>query len=127
MNQITGLAILGLTAGILGGLFGIGGGAIMVPVMVLLLGFEQRIAVGTSLAAMLLPVGILGVLVYAREGTLSWTAAGVLALGLLFGNLVGAIGANQTWVSPQVMRIAYGALLVGVGIRYMFGGGHPGT
>ena len=55
MNPIAGLAILGLTSGILGGLFGIGGGAIMVPVMVLLLGFEQRFAVGTSLAAMLLP------------------------------------------------------------------------
>jgi hypothetical protein len=127
MNQIAGLTMLGLTAGILGGLFGIGGGAIMVPVMVLLLGFEQRVAVGTSLAAMLLPVGVLGVLWYAREGTLSWTAAAVLALGLLVGNLVGAIAANQTWISPQAMRISYGALLVGVGIRYMMGGGHPGS
>jgi hypothetical protein len=125
MNPIAGLAILGLTSGILGGLFGIGGGAIMVPVMVLLLGFEQRFAVGTSLAAMLLPVGILGVAVYAREGALGWQQAAILAGGLLIGNLAGAVMANQSWISPQVMRIAYGALLVGVGIRYMVGASHP--
>lgn len=125
MNPITGLAILGLASGILGGLFGIGGGAIMVPVMVLLLGFEQRFAVGTSLAAMLLPVGILGVAVYAREGALGWRQAVILAGGLLIGNLLGAMVANQTWVSEQIMRIAYGALLVAIGIRYMLGASHP--
>ncbi|HXP89361.1 MAG TPA: sulfite exporter TauE/SafE family protein [Fibrobacteria bacterium] len=125
MNQTVGLALLGLTSGVLGGLFGIGGGAIMVPVMVLLLGFEMRVAVGTSLAAMLLPVGILGVAVYAREGVLGWKQAGILAGGLLVGNLVGALWANQTWIPENVMRIGYGALLVGIGIRYMLGGSHP--
>jgi len=102
-----------------------GGGAIMVPVMVLLLGFEQRFAVGPSLAAMHLPVGILGVLVYAKDGALGWKEAAILASGLLIGNLAGAIGANQSWLSPHVMRIAYGALLVGVGIRYMLGANGP--
>ena len=125
MNVSVGLVLLGITAGILGGLFGIGGGAVMVPAMVLLLGFEQRFAVGTSLAAMLLPVGILGVLVYAREGTMGWKEAGLLAIGLVVGNLAGALVANQNWVSPQAMRIAYGLLLVVVGLRYMFTGqGH---
>lgn len=97
----------------------------MVPVMVLFLGFGQRFAVGTSLAAMLLPVGILGVMVYAKEGALGWKEAAILAGGLLVGNFLGAIGANQSWLSPQVMRIAYGAILVGIGIRYMLGGGGP--
>jgi uncharacterized membrane protein YfcA len=125
MNRSVGLAILGLISGILGGMFGIGGGAIMVPVMVLLLGFEMRFAVGTSLAAMLLPVGLLGVAVYAREGALGWRQAGILAGGLLIGNLAGAVVANQTWIPEQFMRIGYGALLVGIGIRYMMGGSHP--
>ena len=120
MNQTLGLAILGMVSGILGGLFGIGGGAIMVPVMVLILGFEQRFAVGTSLAAMLLPVGLLGVLVYSREGALGWRQAAILAGGLVVGNLVGALFSNQSWMSPQAMRVAYGALLVGIGLRYMF-------
>ena len=92
----------------------------MVPAMVLLMGFEQRFAVGTSLAALLLPVGILGVLVYAREGTMGWKEAGFIASGLVVGNLIGALFANQTWVPPQAMRVAYGILLVATGIRYMF-------
>lgn len=58
------LLLIGLIAGIAGGMFGIGGGAIMVPAMVLLLGMDQKFATGTSLAAQILPIGLLGAGVY---------------------------------------------------------------
>jgi uncharacterized protein len=65
------LLAIGLVAGLAGGLFGIGGGAIMVPAMVLLMGMEQKFATGTSIAAQILPIGILGAIVYYRSGNLN--------------------------------------------------------
>lgn len=111
---------LGLAAGILGGMFGIGGGAIMVPVLVLLFGIDQKMATGTSLLAQLLPVGLLGIGVYYKEGNLDWRKGMLLALGLVVGNLAGALLANQPWISAQAMRKAYGVLLLVVGARYLF-------
>jgi hypothetical protein len=110
---------LGLVAGILGGMFGIGGGAIMVPVLVLAFGVDQKIATGTSLLAQLLPVGLLGIGVYWKEGNLDWRKGMILAGGLLVGNLLGALFANQPWLSAQAMRKAYGVLLLAVGARYL--------
>lgn len=111
---------LGLVAGILGGMFGIGGGAIMVPVLVLAFGFDQKVATGTSLLAQLLPVGLLGIGVYWKEGRLDLRAGMLLAIGLLVGNLLGALLANQPWITPGAMRKAYGVFLLGVGARYLF-------
>ncbi len=111
---------LGLVAGILGGMFGIGGGAIMVPVLVLAFGIDQKMATGTSLLAQLLPVGLLGIGIYYKEGNLDWRKGVLLAAGLLVGNLLGALFANQPWVSAAAMRKGYGVFLVAVGARYLF-------
>ena len=69
-------AVIGICAGILGGLFGIGGGILIVPACIYLLGFTQARAQGTSLVALLLPVGILGVLNYAKAGNVDWRTTG---------------------------------------------------
>ncbi len=66
--QMSLLLVLGLLAGILAGMFGIGGGAIVVPAMMFLVGFSTKMATGTSLAALLLPFGLFGVLEYYRNG-----------------------------------------------------------
>ncbi len=66
--QITYAAIIGLTAGISSGLFGIGGGVIIVPMLVYLFKYQQQTATATSLVALLLPVGILGIINYYRAG-----------------------------------------------------------
>ncbi len=118
--MIAQVLMLGLVAGILGGMFGIGGGAIMVPVMVLAFGIDQKMATGTSLLAQLLPVGMLGIGVYYKEGNLDWRKGMLLAAGLLVGNLLGAVLANQPWISPQAMRKGYGVLLLLVGARYLW-------
>ncbi len=62
------LIIIGIAAGMLGGMVGVGGGIIIVPALVFFLGFSQKMAQGTSLGILLLPVGILGVIQYYKEG-----------------------------------------------------------
>ena len=62
---------IGLVAGLTGGMFGLGGGAIMVPAMVFLVGLDQKLATGTSIAAQILPIGILGAVVYYRNGNMN--------------------------------------------------------
>ncbi len=87
------MLLTGLLAGVLSGMFGIGGGLIIVPVLVLLMGFTQHTANATSLVALLLPVGILGVLEYYRAGKLSTEHIlfGILiAVGLFAGAFLGA-------------------------------------
>jgi uncharacterized protein len=114
------LLLIGLVAGIAGGMFGIGGGAIMVPAMVLLLNMDQKFSTGTSIAAQILPIGILAAVVYHRNGNISIKYALLIALGLLVGNLLGALFANQPWISSYMMKKYYGAFLLVIGVRYLF-------
>lgn len=82
--------LIGLGAGLLSGLFGIGGGIVIVPALVFFAGMVQKTATGTSLAALLLPVGALGAWQYYKAGSLDMHAALLLAPGLLVGALFGA-------------------------------------
>ncbi|MET1052325.1 MAG: sulfite exporter TauE/SafE family protein [Mycetocola sp.] len=84
-----GLIAVGLVAGFLSGLFGVGGGILIVPALTLLLSFDHRIAAGTSLAA-IVPVGIVGVISYALNGSVDWIAAGLLALAAVVGAQIGS-------------------------------------
>lgn len=115
------LLVIGLVAGIAGGMFGIGGGAIMVPAMVLLIGLDQKLATGTSIAAQVLPIGLLGAAVYYRSGNLNIRHAALIAAGLVIGNLFGALFANQPYVSSGVMKKLYGIFLFVIGARYLLG------
>ncbi len=119
MSLIFQLLLIGLAAGIAGGMFGIGGGAIMVPAMVLLLGMGQKFATGTSIAAQIFPIGILGAIVYFREGNMDIKQAIYLAVGLIVGNLVGALFANQPFISNDLMKKMYGVFLLVIGARYL--------
>lgn len=85
--SILALAILGLTAGFLSGLFGIGGGIIVVPAL-LLLGYDQRRAAGTSVAA-ILPASVVGTIGYALSGHIDWIAGLALAVGVVVGAQIG--------------------------------------
>lgn len=80
--------IIGLIAGLLSGLFGVGGGTVIVPLLVLLLPFDQRLAAGTSLAA-IVPTASVGVISYAASGSVAWIPAIVLAGGAVIGAQVG--------------------------------------
>jgi uncharacterized membrane protein YfcA len=111
------LAVLGigLAAGVLSGFFGVGGGVLIVPALVLVLSMEQHSAVGTSLAALLPPVGLLGALEYYRHGAVNVAYAGVLALGLAAGAYFGAAIAMK--ISAYALRRAFAVFLALVAIR----------
>lgn len=79
---------IGLVAGLLSGLFGVGGGTVIVPLLVLLLKYDQRLASGTSLAA-IVPTAAVGVVSYAMHGSVAWLAALLLALGAVAGAQLG--------------------------------------
>jgi uncharacterized membrane protein YfcA len=84
------LIAIGLSAGVLSGLFGIGGGILIVPALVILGKFPVKVALGTSLGALLLPVGLLGAYTYYQDGNLNPRASLLLAAGLFFGAWAGA-------------------------------------
>ncbi|MDO8501371.1 MAG: sulfite exporter TauE/SafE family protein [Gemmatimonadaceae bacterium] len=102
--------VIGFLAGILSGIFGIGGGVVIVPALILLAGLAPITATGTSLAALLLPVGALGAWEYYRRGHLNIGAALWVALGLLVGAWLGAKLAHQ--LSPVQLRRGFAIFLV---------------
>ena len=114
------LLLLGLFAGILGGMFGIGGGLVMVPGMVLLLNFDDKKAVGTSLATILLPVGLLGVGEHWRNGNVDVKVALLLGTGFVVGSLLGALLVNQTFISKNTFKLIYGIFLIAMAGKYFY-------
>lgn len=84
------LILLGVVAGVMSGLVGIGGGIIIVPALVLLFGFSQKLAQGTTLALLVPPIGILAAMTYYRQGLVNLHAAGFMVVGFVVGSLLGA-------------------------------------
>ena len=115
----TGLLIIGILAGVCAGMFGIGGGLIIVPALVLFYGLSQHSAVGTSLGALLLPVGALSAWVYWKNGHLNVTYAVLIAVGLLLGGYVGARLVQP--VSDLTLRRMFGAFLILVAVKMIWG------
>ncbi|MGQ9888609.1 MAG: sulfite exporter TauE/SafE family protein [Aggregatilineales bacterium] len=114
------LLLLGMAAGVASGMFGIGGGIIIVPALVGLFKYDQKLAVGTSLGALLLPVGLPGVIVYYQAGAFDVATAALVALGLALGALAGArIALN---LPSRTVRRLYGLFLLAVALRFIFGG-----
>jgi uncharacterized protein len=107
--------LIGFGAGVLSGLFGIGGGIVIVPALVLLTGFTQKAAVGTSLGALLLPVGFFGAMAYWKAGHVDVRASGLIALGLSAGALLGArVGLAA---SGPTLKRAFAVFLVLVAVK----------
>ena len=111
--------VIGLLAGVLSGLFGIGGGVVIVPALIFFAKLQPVAATGTSLAALLLPVGALGAYEYYRKGHLEIGAALWVALGLFFGAWVGAKLAQE--LSPVQLRRAFALFLVVVAGKVWYG------
>jgi hypothetical protein len=106
---------LGLAAGVASGLFGIGGGVLIVPALLFLFGCREAEAMATSLAALVPPVGLLGALEHYRAGNVNLPFAAVIAAGLFLGAWFGAkFGLG---IAPASLHRMYGVLLLAVGAR----------
>lgn len=114
-----GLVVIGVVAGVAAGMFGIGGGLIIVPALALLYGLTQHAAVGTSLGAILLPVGALAAWVYYKNGNLNVRYSLLIAAGLLIGAFLGAKLVEP--ISDLTLRRLFGAFLLVVSVRMIWG------
>lgn len=104
------LILIGILAGILSGLVGVGGGIIMVPLLVLLLGFSQHQAQGTSLAVLVVPVTAIAVFNYYKAGYIDWRYAAIIAVFFVIGGFFGskiAIGLDQ-----KMLKKIFGIILL---------------
>lgn len=117
--EVVKMFVLGLSAGVLSGLFGIGGGLVIVPALVLIFGFDTKIAIGTSLFVILLPTGLLGVLEYWKNGEMKISAGLWIALGVFCGAYFGARMAGG--LSAVTMRRLYAVFLLVVAIYFLVG------
>jgi len=109
---------IGIVAGLLGGMFGIGGGILIIPASIYLLGFDQKKAQGTSLVALLAPVGILAVMNYAKAGNIDWKVGILIALGFVGGGYFGSKLALS--LDENLMRKLFAGFLVLIAIQLFF-------
>jgi uncharacterized protein len=112
------ILLVGVVVGLVSGVVGIGGGILFVPALVWLAGMDQHKAQGTSLGALLAPVGILAFWEYYRKGNADIRIAALLALGFLVGAYFGAVGAQH--ISELWLRRIFALTLIGVGGHLLF-------
>jgi uncharacterized membrane protein YfcA len=108
------LLVIGVGAGVSSGIFGIGGGILIVPALMYWAKFSQHAAVGTSLAILLPPVGLAAVTEYYRSGNVDLKAAGIVAAGVLVGGWLGAHFANQ--INGQTLKLVFGVFVLVIGV-----------
>lgn len=110
--------LLGILAGFLSGLIGIGGGTIIVPVLILIFGLSQKTAQGTTLALLVPPIGILAAWTYYKQGYVDFPVAGLICIGFIFGGLMGAKLATN--ISNQTLERIFGIALLIISIKMIF-------
>ncbi|RMB61055.1 sulfite exporter TauE/SafE family protein [Dokdonia sinensis] len=115
---IISLIIIGLIAGLLSGVMGIGGGVVMVPLMILLLGSNQFEAQGTSLSVLAVPVTALAAYTYYQEGYVNWKYAAVIALFFVIGGFLGAKLAVN--INEKVLKKIFAVLLIMLALKIIF-------
>lgn len=120
MNIATllGLLLVGLAAGLLSSMVGIGGGMVIVPSLVFFFAFSQKMAQGTSLALLLPPIGIFAVVNYYKAGYVDMKIAGILIVSFIIGSYLGSKVALG--LPDAVLRKIFGGFLALVAIKYLF-------
>lgn len=113
-----GVLLTGILGGVASGMFGIGGGTIMVPILGLLLGFTQHRAQGTSLVALIPPTGVLAVLAYGKVGYVDWRVGLLLIPGVFLGGIAG--GKMAKGIPSAMMRRVFAAFMFLFGVWQIF-------
>ena len=114
------LIAIGILAGILSGFVGVGGGVIIVPALVYVLGMSQHNAQGTSLFILLLPVGILAVSNYWKHGEINWKFGLIVAIAFVAGGYLGSKLALK--LSPGIVKLVFGIIMAYVSYKMIVSG-----
>ncbi len=114
IGRDTGIFVVACICGVASGMFGIGGGVLLVPLLGLLFSFSQHRAQGTSLVAMIPPTGALALMAYARQGFVSWRTGLLLIPGVFLGGIVGGILAKK--LQPRRMRQVFAGIVFALGV-----------
>lgn len=113
------IMLIGITGGIASGLLGIGGAVVMIPALVFIAGFDQQTAQGTTLCAMVPPIGILAALEYYRAGYADIKAAAIIAAVFILGAYAGSKLAVK--INPLILKKIFGAVLLYLSVRMIIG------
>lgn len=109
---------IGLIGGATAGIFGIGGGVIIVPALIYWAGFSQHLAIGTTLAVLLPPIGLAAAYEYYRHGNVDIRAAVILAATMFFGAWLGAYFANR--LDANYLHLMFGLFVCGLGVYLVY-------
>jgi uncharacterized membrane protein YfcA len=110
---------IGLLGGVASGVFGVGGGIVIVPALIYWAGFSHHRATGTSLAVLLPPIGLAAAIEYYRHGNVDLRAAGILAITMMIGAWAGALFANR--LAGPKLRLAFGVFVFGLRLYLIYG------
>lgn len=114
------LVIIGLVAGGLGGMVGLGGGIILIPALILIMKLDQQTAQGTSIAVMLPPIGLFAAYNYYKAGYVNTKYALIIAAAFMVGGYFGSLLALR--LSPDVMRKVFSVILAAIAVKMFFSG-----
>ena len=117
-EQIVLLLLIGLAAGFMSSMVGIGGGLIIVPALALLVGMDQKTAQGTSLFMLSLPVAAVGAYAYYRQGHVNWQASLLIAATFLVGGYLGGMLANK--LETSTIKKIFAIFMIVIAIKYLF-------
>tara|TARA_B110000046_G_C12915070_1_gene364571 strand:- start:447 stop:824 length:378 start_codon:yes stop_codon:yes gene_type:complete len=118
MNEIVILILIGLVAGAFSGMFGIGGGLVMVPAMVFFLAMSQHSAQGTSLGVLVIPVAAVAAYNYYKEGELNIKFALIIGLSFVIGGYFGS--KFSLGMSEVILKRSFGVLMLAMAIKLIF-------
>ena len=112
------LIVIGILAGLLSGVVGVGGGLIMIPLLVMLLGLSQHEAQGTSLAVMLPPIGVLAAINYHKAGFVRWEYSMIIAVTFIIGGYFGSRYAVV--LKPEILKRVFGVVMLVGAFKMIF-------
>jgi uncharacterized protein len=117
-GRSAGIFAVACVCGVASGMFGVGGGVLLVPLLALLFAFSQHRAQGTSLVALIFPTGVLALMAYSKAGFVSWRTGLLLIPGVFLGGVAG--GKVAKGIKPRLMRQIFAGILVALGALQAF-------
>jgi uncharacterized membrane protein YfcA len=118
LGRSAGIFAVACVCGVASGMFGVGGGVLLVPLLALLFAFSQHRAQGTSLIALIFPTGVLALMAYSKEGFVSWKTGLLLIPGVFLGGVAG--GKVAKGIKPRLMRQIFAGILFALGALQAF-------